>query len=78
MFDDIGERIDHAGNEHLIVLQRHFCKATKLMRVARTRKWQNQSADLRLPYDRQYLLKGHVTIVRRFVNCPNRCGAAHD
>ena len=65
MLDDIGERIDYSGDQHLIGLQRHLSEATELMRMPRPRKRQNQSADFRLQYDRQYIFKRHVTIVRR-------------
>ena len=65
MFNDIGERIDHAGDEHLIIVQRKFGETTKLMRVPRSCKWQDKPADLCLPHDRSDLFEGHVTIVRR-------------
>jgi len=65
MLDDIGEWIDDPGDQYLIVIQRRFGKAAELMRVAWPGKRQNQSADLRLQYGRQYLFKRHITIVRR-------------
>ena len=70
MLDEIGQRIDHAGDDDLIIVERQILQTAVLVRVARIGERQHEAAHLGLTDGRQHLGQGHVAVVRAFVVAP--------
>src|SRR5271166_5158760 len=62
--------IDHAGDNHLIVVERKVLQAAVLVCVARIGEWQHEAANVGLAYRRQHLGQRHVAVVRTLVIAP--------
>ena len=70
MLDEVGQRIDHAGDDHWSSASGSVLQAAVLVRVARVGERQHEAADLRLLDGRQDLGERHVAVVRAFVVAP--------
>jgi hypothetical protein len=66
VLDEIGQTVDDSGDENLIVLQRGFGEAAKLVGVARISERQHEAADLRFEQGRKNVRERNVAVVRRF------------
>ena len=64
MLDEVGEGIDHAGNDGLIGGRQHGLEQAIFMGVARIRERQDESADRSFQDDRKNLTQRHVAVVR--------------
>ena len=70
VLDEIGQRIDHAGDDDLIIVERQILQTAVLVRMARIGERQHEAADLGLTDGRQHLRQGHVAVVRALVVAP--------
>ena len=70
MLDEVRLRIDNAGNDQLIVAQRHGLEQAVLVRVARVCERQKKSPDIGFEYDRKNVAQGHVAVMRALVVSP--------
>ena len=70
VLDEVGERVDHARDQDLVVVQNAAFEAAILVRVARVGEREHEAADLRLPDDRQDVGERHVLVVRALVVAP--------
>ena len=70
MLDEIGQIVDDAGDDDLVVGQRLRCKHAVFVRMARVGERQHEAADIGLLQDRQDVVERHVAVVRPLVIAP--------
>ena len=70
MLDEIGQAVDHAGDQNLIAGKRSCGEAAEFVGVPRIGEWQNQAAHIGGEQRRQNVVQRHVAIVRRFGIAP--------
>jgi len=70
MLDKVGQAVDHAGNDDLVVGQRQLLEYPVLVGVPRVGEREEKAADLGLPDDRQNVGERHIAIVRSLVIAP--------
>src|SRR5438445_7122140 len=65
MLDEVGRRVEHAGNDEPVVRQLHVLEHDPLVLVTRVGALEGQGLRPRLERDREDLLEGDVAVVRR-------------
>ena len=70
VLDEVGDAVDHAGDDDLIGIEREVAQHGVFVCVARVGERQHEAADIQLAQDRHDLLQFHVAVVR-----PLECGA---
>ncbi len=70
MLDEIGQAVDHPGDQDLVIGERQLFEDAVLVSVARIGEGQEEAADIGLLDDRQDVGERHVAIVRTLVIAP--------
>jgi hypothetical protein len=70
MLDVVGDRIDDAGHQHLVLRQGLMLKHLVFVCVPWIGEWQVQAANFGPTQDRQNICERHVVIVRSLVVAP--------
>ena len=65
-------RIDHAGDDDLVGIERKVLQHSVFVRMARIGERQHEAADIQLAQDRHDLVQLHIAVVRAFVIAPAR------
>ena len=70
MLDEVGDRVDYAGNHHLARRQLHLLKDLPFMLMARIARLQNDSRRTRLEHDVDDLPQLDIVMMRALVVAP--------
>ena len=70
MLDEVGDAVDDAGDDDLVVVEREIAQHLVFMRMARIGERQHEAADIQLAQDRHDLVQFHVAVMRAFIVSP--------